>query len=507
MPSPFSTLLRAARAVTHRATEIRRESRPLARGALLRSAFAGVALTTCAARPGSPAPAAANAAPTQAEQAVIAETRTTLTTLVAVDTSHGHETALLRPVAERFRAAGLPVELVESAEGRGNLVARYKGNGKKRPLLLIAHVDVVPIEGQPWTVPPFQITEKEGFLMGRGVNDDKGMAAAVIAIALEMARTKPVLSRDVIFALTAGEETGGAPGARWLAANRKDLIDAEIALNEGAGERLDDAGERILQVGIGVAEKTFQDYKVVVRGKGGHSSIPPTDSDPVLTLARALVKIAEFRFPAHVIPAVREELAAEAKLDVPPLSTAEGRVAVTGQVTAEDEGVVSKDRVVNAHLRTTCVTTQLVGSPQDNVLPTSAEATVNCRILPDETPAQTLATLRQVVGDPGVDVQAVGDFGFGPYSPVEGEVPAAMKRMSARLWPGAPVVATMSAGATDSRHLRAIGIHAYGIGVSPISKPEALAGRSAHGPDERRPAKWLADGVRFLRNVTYELAR
>jgi len=481
--------------------------RPLARLPRLRSALAGIALTTCAAGPGAAPAVSPERASAAAEQALIAETRSTLATLVALDTSHGHETDLLRPVAERLRSAGLPVEIVESGEGRGNLVARYKGNGRKRPLLLIAHVDVVPVEGQPWTVPPFQITEKDGFLFGRGVNDDKGMAAAIIAIALEMAKTKPSLSRDVIFALTAGEETGGAPGARFLAANRKDLIDAEIALNEGAGERLDETASRIVEVGIGAAEKTFQDYRVVVRGKGGHSSIPPTDSDPVLTLARALVKIAEYRFPARVIPAVRDELAVEAKLETGALATAIGRVARSGEVTPEDEGVLAKDRVVNAHLRTTCVTTQLAGSPQDNVLPTSAEATVNCRILPDETPAQTLDTLRRVVGDPAVEITTMGDFGFGPYSPVDGEVPAAMRKVGAKLWPGAPVVPTMSTGATDSRYLRAIGIRAYGIGVSPISKAEALAGRGAHGPDERRPARWLGDGVTYLRAVTYELSR
>jgi acetylornithine deacetylase/succinyl-diaminopimelate desuccinylase-like protein len=153
------------------------------------------------------------------------------------------------------------------------------------------------------------------------------------------------------------------------------------------------------------------------------------------------------------------------------------------------------------------VTTQLAGSPQDNVLPTSAEATVNCRILPDESPEQTLEALRKVVADPAVEITAFGDFGFGPYSPLDAEVPAAMRKVSAKLWPGVPVVPTMSTGATDSRHLRAIGVRAYGIGVSPMTKPDALAGRSAHGPDERRPAKWLADGFRYLRGVTYELAR
>ena len=213
------------------------------------------------------------------------ETRAMLDQLVAVDTSHGHETDALRPIAERLGA--LPMTLVESAPGRGNLIARYKGTGAKRPLLLIAHVDVVPVEGQPWTTPPFRVTEKDGFLWGRGVNDDKSMAAVVVAIALEMIRDRPVLSRDVIFALTAGEETGGISGTQWLATNRKELIDAEIALNEGGVERLDDDGKRVVEVGIGAAEKTFQSYRLVVRGKGGHSSIPPTDSDPVLTLSRA----------------------------------------------------------------------------------------------------------------------------------------------------------------------------------------------------------------------------
>jgi acetylornithine deacetylase/succinyl-diaminopimelate desuccinylase-like protein len=451
-------------------------------------------------------PAASVEAPRPPSASFVEETRATLDELVAVDTSHGHETDVLEPLAERLRPF-LPVELVESAPGRGNLVARYKGNGTKRPLLLIAHVDVVPVEGQPWTVPPFHVTEKDGFLWGRGVNDDKGMAAVIVALALEVGRTKPALSRDVIFALTAGEETGGVPGAQWLAKNRKDLIDAEIALNEGGLERLDDDASHVIEVGLGAAEKTFQDYALIVRSKGGHSSIPPTDSDPVLTLARALVKVGEFRFPAHVIPATREELAAEAKLEKPPIAEAEAHVAAAGTVTAGDERILAKDRVINAHLRTTCVTTELRGSPQDNVLPTTAEATVNCRIIPDETREQTIATLQRVIGDPAVETTPVGDFGYGPYSPVDAELGRALHKVAEELWPGVPVVSTMGTGATDSRHLRAIGIQAYGVAVSPISKAEALSGHGAHGPDERRPAKWLDEGARYLRALTYELAK
>jgi acetylornithine deacetylase/succinyl-diaminopimelate desuccinylase-like protein len=471
--------------------------------AMRRLLLVALAFASCAARPAQPP---RDAADSPAVRAYVDDTRAALNALVAVDTSHGHETDALQPIAAQLRA-WFPVELVESAPGRGNLVARYKGSGAKRPLLLLAHVDVVPVEGQPWTVPPFQITEKDGFLWGRGVNDDKGMAAAVVALAMEIGRTKPALSRDVIFALTSGEETGGAAGARWLAQNRKDLIDAEVALNEGSSVRLDDTGQRVAQVGLGVAEKTFQSYRLVVRGKGGHSSVPPTDSDPVLSLSRALVKVGEYRFPARVIPAVREQLLADAKLEPPAVGEAETRVARTGQVTDDDERIVSKERTVNALLRTTCVTTQLLGSPQDNVLPTSAEATVNCRILPDETREQTVATLQRIIADPAVEITPTADFGFGPYSSPDAEMTQAMRRAVDAVWPGVPIVPSMSTGATDSRHLRSIGIRAYGVDVSPVSRPEALAGHEAHGPDERRPAQWLPSGARFFRELVYDLAR
>jgi acetylornithine deacetylase/succinyl-diaminopimelate desuccinylase-like protein len=461
---------------------------------------AALLLTACGAATAAPAPAPASALPFSAE------VRATLESLVSIDTSHGHETDLLQPIADRLRPL-LPLELVESAPGRGNLVARYKGTGAKRPLLLIAHVDVVPVEGQPWTVPPFHLTEKDGFLWGRGVNDDKGMAAVLVALALEIGRAKPVLSRDVIFALTSGEETGGHAGALWLTKSRKDLIDAEIALNEGGLERLADDGNKVIEVGIGAAEKTFQSYRLVVHGKGGHSSIPPTDSDPVLTLSRALVKVGELRFPPHVIPATRDDLAADAKLEGGPLAASLARVASTGKVSPEDEKVLAKDRVVNAHLRTTCVTTELKGSPQDNVLPTTAEATVNCRIMPDETREQTIAALEKAIGDRSVEVAPTEEFGFGPYSAVTPELDAAVRKAAGEAWPGTPVVATMGTGATDSRHLRAIGINAYGVGVSPISKADAVAGHAAHGPDERRPAQWLDSGAQYLRTLVYELAK
>ena len=464
-----------------------------------------------AAAPGVKTPTAttvASAAPPAAPLSATLDARALLEQLVSVDTSHGNETAALAPVRDRFRATGIPVEIVESAPGRGNLIARIKGNGTKKPLLLLAHIDVVPAFGQPWTTAPFTPIEKDGFLYGRGVNDDKSMATAIIVVALELARDKTPLSRDIIVALTAGEETGGFAGVQWLVKNRRDLIDAEIALNEGAGLQLTQDMSKMQAVGIGVAEKTYQSYRLVVRGNGGHSSVPPTDADPVTTLSRGLLRLADVKFVPHVVPEVKESLALQARWEKAPLADALRHAAASApKLLPADDKLISKDRIYNALTRTTCVTTMLQGSTQDNVLPTSAEATVNCRILPDETREQTLAALRKAVSDPAIAIEPISDFGMGPPSPLEGEVPAAIRKVSASMWPGVEVAPSMSTGATDSRHLRGIGILAYGIGTAPSSLDENRTGHSAHGPDERRPIKWLDEGVRYMRELTLMLAK
>ena len=438
---------------------------------------------------------------------VEAEARQILDEILRVDTSHGNETAALQPLLVRFQRAGVRAQILESAPGRGNLVARVPGTGAMRPLLLLAHIDVVPIEGQPWTVPPFQPTEKDGYLYARGVNDDKAMAAAFTAIALEAARGPQKLGRDLIVALTAGEETGGLAGARWLAQNHRDLIDAELALNEGGALVVAPDLSRMESVQIGVAEKTFQSYALTVKGKGGHSSVPPTDWDPVVTLARALQRVGDLRFPAKVLPESREGIALQARREKPPLSTALEHAAKEGAVSPQDEAIIGKDRLANAQVRTTCVTTMLKAAPQDNVLPTSAQATVNCRILPDETREQTQARLAQAIADPAVELKPLDDIGFAKPSPISGPVTQAVHAAARSLWGGVPVSHSMGTGATDSRHLREIGIQSYGLGGAPGTQDDQRAGRAAHGADERRPIKWMGEGVRFLREVTLQLAR
>ena len=438
---------------------------------------------------------------------VESEAREILNELLRVDTSHGNESAALKPVLDRFQKAGVPAQLIESEPGRGNLVARVRGTGGKRPLLLLAHIDVVPVEGQPWTVPPFEPTEKDGYLYARGVSDDKAMAAAFTAIALDVARSQQKLSRDLIVALTAGEETGGLVGARWLAQNHRQLIDAELALNEGGALQVTPDLARMESVQIGVAEKTFQSYQLIVKGKGGHSSVPPTEGDPVVTLARALERVGQLRFPGKVLPEAREGIALMATHEKPPLSDALRHVVQTGTVSPEDDAVIGKDRLANAQVRTTCVTTMLGAAPQDNVLPTTAEATVNCRILPDETREQTQARLAQAIGDPGVELKPLEDIGFAKPSPISGPVNDAVHAAARKLWGDVPVSHQMQTGATDSRHLREIGIQSYGLGGAPGTREDERAGRAAHGADERRPIKWIGPGVLFLREVTLQLAR
>jgi acetylornithine deacetylase/succinyl-diaminopimelate desuccinylase-like protein len=436
------------------------------------------------------------------------EARVILEQLASVDTSHGGETNALRPLAEKLKSAGIAAEIVESAPGRGNLVARIKGNGTRKPLMLLAHIDVVPVEGQPWTVPPFPPTEKGGFIFGRGIADDKAMAAAFAAIMLDVARTKTTLSRDLVLALTAGEETGGFEGVQWLLQNRRALMDAEIALNEGGGMLTSRDFSDVELVGIGVAEKSYQSYRIIARGGGGHSSIPKPGEDPALALARALVKVGELEFPARVLPEVKKQLGAAASWEKAPLDAALRRASQSApKLLPEDERILSADRTYGAFIRTTCITTMLQGSPQDNVLPTTAEAVVNCRILPDETREQTLATIVKAIGDPKIEVKPEVDNIVGPSSPLDGEVPAIIERVAKATFPKAAVVASMSTGATDSRHLRRAGIVAYGVSAAPTSLDEVRAGHGAHGPDERRPVKWLGPAAVFLRSVVHEIAR
>jgi|SRR6185312_3161998 len=430
--------------------------------------------------------------------------RKLLDELVATDTSNppGNEEKAAKLIASKLRAAGIEPVIVPFAPGRANVIARLRGDGSKRPLVLLAHLDVVGAAGQPWTVPPFTVTEKDGWMYGRGVTDDKSWAAMATAIVIELKRQKAPLHRDIILALTGDEESGGA-GIRYVLEHRKELLgNAEFALNEGGGVLLDAAGKPRL-VSLGTAEKTFQDFSFTAHGVGGHSSVP-NDENAIYRLARALDKLSGYKFPTRLSPAVRDSLRATAVTQPPERARAMRAAAdVKGDAIPPDLlAIMDAHPLVRALTRTTCVATMMTGGTRDNALPVTAQATVNCRIMPVDTIDFVQGTLKTLVSGLA-DVAIIPDVGVGPEVANSGPVRAAVEKATRAVYgPDVPVVARIGLGASDSRFLRRAGIQSYGIGV--LAKPDELV-RNAHGPDEAAPVASFPLGVAFLRDVVREL--
>jgi acetylornithine deacetylase/succinyl-diaminopimelate desuccinylase-like protein len=423
--------------------------------------------------------------------------------LVAADTSNppGNEARAVALGARRLAAAGIPYEVSEFAPGRENLIARLRGSGAKRPLLVLAHTDVVGAEGQSWTSDPHRMVERDGFLVGRGVLDDLGMAAVALEVVVLLAEARVPLERDVILAWTGNEESGGS-GIGWQLEQHPESLDAEIALNEG-GLPLLDADGRIRQIEMQAAEKLYQDFTVVAEGPTGHSSVP-MPGNPIYRIARALDRLAAHAFPARLLPVTRAWLAARAPLETTERAAAMRAVAASGSdLPADALAVLEADPILAATLRTTCVATMVEGGTRVNALPARATANVNCRILPDETTADVERQLATVFDDPSLTVTPTRDFGHAPASPLEGTVPDAIRSVTRAMWPEAAIVPFLGRGASDSRHLRARGVASYGLSPIPVAEAEA---RRAHGIDERIPAASLRPAVEYLYRLVVELA-
>ena len=426
-----------------------------------------------------------------------------LARLVAADTSNppGNEARAASILAGALEAAKIHYEVTEFAPGRQNLVARLAGDGSKRPLLLLAHLDVVGAQSQPWSSPPHELTERDGFLVGRGVSDDLGMALMELETVLLLERSGARLHRDVILAFTGDEESGGA-GVRWLLEHRPESIAAEIAFNEGGGVRLDKAG-RVSFVGVQAAEKTYQDFQISAKGATGHSSVPLADN-AIYRLSRALDRLGRHTFPVRLLPVTREYFKGRAEVEGPPLAVAlREAAAAKGAMSRVALSTLEANPTLAATLRTTCVATTLAGGTRVNALPAEAHATVNCRILPDETIEQVRAALVRVIDDSAVSVEPLERFGSGPPSRLDAPALGAVRTAAAEIWPSTPIVPQFALGATDSRFLRAHGIPAYGL--NPIALTESDA-RRAHGIDERIPVASLRPAIEFFYRVVLELA-
>lgn len=428
--------------------------------------------------------------------------------LVEINTadSVGSVTKAVDAMAARFRAAGFPASDVQILTPAGhptkaNLIVRYHGTGHDRkPLLLLAHLDVVAALRSDWSMDPFVLTEKDGYYYGRGTSDDKAMASIFVANMLrdKAAGWKP--ERDVILALTADEESGDANGVEWLVANHKDLIDAAYAINEGGGGSSRDG--KPFSNSIQAAEKVSVHFTVSTANSGGHSSVPRPDN-AIYELAHALIKLEHFQFPVELNEVSRAYFKETGASDTSAIGAAMRAVAVNQNDSAA-VALLSAEPRYNSMLRTTCVATRLSGGHAYNALPQTATANVNCRIVPTQDPVQVETTLARVFADTGVKITPLFPLptARAAPSPLTPELMNAVTKITHDMYgKNVFVVPVMSTGATDGRFLRAAGIPTYGVsGI--ISHGDS----HAHGRDERMWIESYYNGLEFLYRLTHALA-
>jgi acetylornithine deacetylase/succinyl-diaminopimelate desuccinylase-like protein len=422
-----------------------------------------------------------------------------------VEIKSGYTTGATTPVAEavarRLKAAGFPAADIfvgGASPTKANLVVRYHGTGRRRPILLLAHTDVVEAKREDWSMDPFTLTEKDGYFYGRGTGDDKGQAAVWIANLIRYKREGFKPDRDIIVALTADEEGGGPyNGVEWLLKNKRELIDAELCLNEGGWA--ESVGDTRLSNDVQVSEKYVINYRFEVRNKGGHSSLPVADN-AIYHLAGALDRLSSFAFPLKINDVTREYFRAMSNIEKGPIRG--DLAAVAGGDAAAMARVAQASTAWNATLRTTCIATQLEGGHAKNALPQLAAATVNCRVLPEDAIDYVTSTLRRVIADTAVILTVDGTPRNAPASPMREDLMSATKSATTALWPGVQVVPLMVMGATDGMYLRAAGIPTYGVQGFFYDRDDIRF----HGRDERLKVQSFYQGQTFLYDLVKRLA-
>ena len=385
---------------------------------------------------------------------------------------------------------------------KGNLVVRLKGNGSAKPLLLLAHVDVVEAKREDWERDPFKLVEEDGMFYARGASDDKAMAAVFVENMIRFKRERLVPKRDLIMALTCDEEIVPGPwnGVEYLIRHHRDLIDAELALNEGGGGLSDKEGKPVRH-GIQAGEKIYQSFQLEVTNPGGHSSTPPREN-AIYRLTDALSRLGKFDFPFSLSKTTRTYYERMSKIETGQVAADMKAILTDPPDAAALERLYAISAFNNSTVRTTCVATMLDAGHAQNALAQRARATVNCRILPWESVAQTQQTLTRVVADDKVRLSLIGTSTVAPEPPLTPSLMRAVEEISEQMWPGVPVIPTMANGATDGRFLNSIGIWTYGISGM-FATPQ---GSGAHGLNERLRVKSLYEGQTYLYRLAKRLA-
>jgi acetylornithine deacetylase/succinyl-diaminopimelate desuccinylase-like protein len=431
--------------------------------------------------------------------AVEAETVALLQSLIRFNTTNppGNELPLARFIHEMFSREGIESRLLIPAENRGAVVARIPGDGSARPVLLLAHMDVVGVETDKWSCDPFAGVIRDGYVYGRGAFDDKGMLAANIMTMLLIQRglgDGKKLSRDVVFVATSDEEGGGEAGIRWLVANHPDLLDAEFAINEGGRARIIAGGKRYFA--IQTAEKISHLVTLTARGPAGHASIPRQEN-AILRLGRALERLSDYTEPLTLSDTTRRFFRELAGV----WSDEDERTAMLAIASADPDeqskgaAVISRIPMFNAVIRNTIAPTILLGGFQGNVIPAEASVVLNVRTMPNHSIDDVVSRLRSVVGDDNVEVVVSARSADSPPSDIDSAMFRAIAESVKNLDSSMAVMPYLGAGATDSAALRRIGINAYGMLPFPMAKEDE---ERMHGHDERVSIESLLFGVRVI---------
>jgi acetylornithine deacetylase/succinyl-diaminopimelate desuccinylase-like protein len=420
------------------------------------------------------------------------------------DTPAGNVTTAAEAMAARFRAAGFPAEdiqVIGPLPNKKNLVVRLRGHGQAKPILFLAHLDVVEALRQDWSMDPFKLNEVDGFFYGRGASDIKQGDTLLVANLLRLKKEGWTPARDLIIALTADEEGGNSNGVQWLIKNHRELIDAEFCINTDAGNFETKKSKRLL-LGMQTSEKNYVDFRLEVKSNGGHSS-RPTKDNAIYRLSQGLSRLAEFDFPTSLNETTRGYFERTAALETP--ATAADFRAVIGPDKGKAEAAakhLSHSPYFNALLRTTCVATRLEGGHANNALPQTAAANVNCRMLPQDSLQNVQSTLKRVLADDRISVSVVGEVIPAPASAINPAIVSKLEALSGKLYGGLPIVPVMDNGASDGKYLRIAGIPAYGVpGVFTDVDDDR-----AHGKDERIGVKDFYDGVDFYYELFKSLA-
>lgn len=442
------------------------------------------------------------AAATPEEQA---EAKAMFAKIIAMRTAKGHGEVpkMAAYLAGELKKAGFKsedVHILPKGETAG-LVVRYKGDGStaEKPILFLAHMDVVDALPEDWELNPFELTEKDGYYFGRGVTDCKYGVMSLVQSFIRLKREGFTPTRDLVLAFT-GDEESGMETTKMLAYERKDLTDAEFALNSDAGGGMLSADNKPVGYGVQAAEKTYATFELTARNQGGHSSQPRKDN-AIYDLSRALLKIEQYDFPAMSNAITLADFAATGPSLGGELGAAMTEFAKNPK-SKKAAKVLASDPSTRGQTRTTCVATMLSGGHAENALPQRATATVNCRIFPGVEVEEVQAKLAEVVDNPELEFKVVGDASASPVSEMRDDVTAALAKVVHARYPGLPIVAYQESGGTDGKHFRAAGVPTLAMSGMFMRSEDMFA----HGLNERLPVASFNDGLDHWVVIMKELA-